>query len=143
MSETAPVEQPRFALPTARLGVVWVLLLVLAFLGWLVVAPAVGVEPAGSHGGLMGALIALLIGAGSILLVGPWRPRPSGDLPTLWLLITVGRLFVTPACALLLYFAARPPAGTYVLGIGSAYIALLILETTVIVHDMRRQLETT
>ena len=143
MSEAAPVEQPRFALPTARLGVVWVVLLVLACLGWLVVAPAVGVEPAGSRGGLMGALVALLIGAGSILLVRPWRPRPSGDLPTLWLLITVGRLFVTPACALLLYFAARPPAGTYVLGIGSAYIALLFLETTVIVHDMRRQLETT
>jgi drug/metabolite transporter (DMT)-like permease len=143
VSSPATVEQPLFGLPTAQLGVVWGILIALAFLGWLVVGPAVGLDSSGTWAGLMGALVALVVGAGSILLIVPWRPRPSGDLPTLWLLITVGRLFVTPACALLLYFAARPPAGTYVLGIGSAYIALLVFETTVIVRDMRRQLETT
>ena len=143
MSTMPVAEQPRFALPAARLGVIWAVLIVLAFLGWLVVGPALGLAPTATRAGLMGALVALLVGAVSILLIAPWRARPSGDLPTLWLLITVGRLFATPACALLLYFAARPPAGTYVLGIGSAYIALLFLETTVIVHDMRRQLETT
>jgi hypothetical protein len=143
LTTSTAVEQPLFSLPTARLGAVWGILIALAFLGWLVVGPALGLEPSGVWAGLEGALVALFVGAASILVVGPWRARPSGDLPTLWLLITVGRLFVTPACALLLYFAARPPAGTYVLGIGSAYIALLVFETTVIVHDMRRQLETT
>ena len=141
MSTTPVSEQPHFTLPAARLGMAWGLLLGLSCVVWLLLAPRFGLDSGEGRAAFLGSVVALLVGGGILLMVAPWRPRPSGDLPTLWLLITVGRLFATPACALLLYFAARLPAGPYVLGIGSAYIALLIIETSVIVLDMRRQLE--
>lgn len=141
MTGSKPTEQPRFSLPAGRLGLAWLVLLGLGLLGWLVIAPRQGMPLEEARAALLGTLVALLVGGGTLLMVSPWKARPSGDLPTLWLLVTVVRLFATPACALLLYFAARQPTGPYVLGIGSAYIALLVLETSVIVPDMRRQID--
>ena len=134
-------EQPRYTLPTVYLAVVWAALglsaTVLAFgapTWW-------GVTASVASGALQGALLAIAVGAVGVLLIRPWKPRDSGDLPTAWLLVTVLRLFAAPACAVLLYFAARPPLGSYVVGIGSAFIALLFFETLVIVFDMRRQFD--
>ena len=130
--------QTTFTLPFRTLIGVWCILLATFLVAaWL--AAGAGV-PSGEVGSaLIGSLVALGIGALSILVIRPWSPKASGDLPTIWLFVTVARLFATPVFALLIYFAARLPTGSYVLGIGAAYIALLFLETAVIIVDMRRQ----
>ena len=141
MAPEQPYEQPRYTLPTLYLAIVWASMAVLAAVATLVLAPRWGVSPLEASGALQGSLLAIVVGAAGVLLIRPWKPRDSGDLPTAWLLVTVLRLFAAPACAVLLYFAARPPMGPYVIGIGSAFIALLFFETLVIVFDMRRQFD--
>ena len=135
--ETPP--QPMFTLPFRTLVGAWCLLLLL-FVAAAWIAPGSGATEDQAVSALIGALTALAVGVGSVLAIRPWAPRPSGDLPTIWLFVTVARLFATPVFALLIYFAARLSTGAFVLGIGAAYIALLFLETAAIVVDMRRQL---
>ena len=141
MTESTAQEPLYFTLPGRLLAACWLVLVALNFVGWLVVAPAMGETVSEVRAGLTGGLLSMVVGGGSLVLISPWKPRPSEDLPTLWLAVTVARVLVTPVVALLLYFAARPATGPYVLGIGSAYLGLLFLETTVIVLDMRRQFE--
>jgi hypothetical protein len=74
------------------------------------------------------------------MLITPWRDHPASELPTLWLLVTVVRLLVTPMVAVLLYFAAHPPTDFYVVGLASSFLCVLFFETPLIALDIRRQI---
>ena len=60
-------------------------------------------------------------GLGLLAVIGPWKPRRSGDLPTHWLAATTGAHFLLiPGVAFLLYSATQPPDKPYVLGVAAA-----------------------
>ena len=130
----------RFTFPAKALLVLWLALFGLAILGWMVVAPMAGISPERAQGALMGGLLALVICGGGLAVISPWRDHLGSDLPTLWLMVTVGRLLVTPAAAVLLYFFARPPMDFFVIGIAAAFLGVLFFETPMIALDIRRQI---
>lgn len=134
------VSTSRLTLPAKGLLVVWLVLFLISFLGWGLLAPSLGVSPARSQAGLLGALPVLGLCGGALLLIAPWRDRPASDLPTLWLFVTVVRLLATPMVALLLYFAARPPMEYFVVGSAIAFLCVLFAETPLIALDVRRQI---
>lgn len=134
------VSNSRLALPGRGLLILWLVLILLAFLGWGVVAQPAGTTPAQAEAGLFGGLLALGLCGGALLIIAPWRDHPASDLPTLWLLVTVVRLLATPMVALLLYFAARPPMEFFVVGCASAFLCVLFFETPLIALDVRRQI---
>ena len=108
--------------------------------GWLVLAPLAGVTSEQSQGACMGGILALVLCGGGLAVISPWRDHLGSDLPTLWLMVTVGRLLVTPAAAVLLYFSARPPMDFFVIGIAAAFLGVLFFETPMIALDIRRQI---
>lgn len=130
----------RFTFPAKALLVLWLALFGLAILGWMVVAPMAGISPERAQGALMGGLLALVICGGGLAVISPWRDHLGSDLPTLWLMVTVGRLLMTPAAAVLLYFSARPPMDFFVIGIAAAFLGVLFFETPMIALDIRRQI---
>lgn len=130
----------RFTFPAKALLVLWFALFGLAILGWMVVAPMAGISPERAQGALMGGLLALVICGGGLAVISPWRDHLGSDLPTLWLMVTVGRLLMTPAAAVLLYFSARPPMDFFVIGIAAAFLGVLFFETPLIALDIRRQI---
>jgi hypothetical protein len=130
----------RFTFPAKALLVLWITLFGLAILGWMVVAPMAGISPERAQGALMGGLLALVICGGGLAVISPWRDHLGSDLPTLWLMVTVGRLLMTPAAAVLLYFSARPPMDFFVIGIAAAFLGVLFFETPMIALDIRRQI---
>ena len=130
----------RFTFPAKTLLLLWVALLVLTLVGWMVIAPLAGVSPEDARGALMGGLLALVVCGGGLAVISPWRDHPGSELPTLWLMVTVARLLVTPAAAVLLYFSARPPMDFFVIGIAAAFFAVLFFETPMIALDIRRQI---
>ena len=131
---------PRFTFPAKALLWLWIALFIATIAGWMVLAPTVGASPEQAKGALMGGILALLVCGGGLLVISPWRDHSGSDLPTLWLMVTVGRLLLTPAAALLLYFSARPPMDFFVFGIASAFLAVLFFETPMIALDIRRQI---
>lgn len=134
------VSKTRFSLPWKGLLILWLAMLLATILGWGVVAQLAGISTAKAQAGLMGGLLALLLCGGALMLITPWRDHPASELPTLWLLVTVVRLLTTPIVALLLYFAARPPLDSYVLGLASCFLCVLFFETPLIALDIRRQI---
>ena len=130
----------RFTFPAKALLVLWLALFGLAILGWMVVAPMAGISPERAQGALMGGLLALVICGGGLAVISPWRDHLGSDLPTLWLMVTVGRLLMTPAAAVLLYFSTRPPMDFFVIGIAAAFLGVLFFETPMIALDIRRQI---
>ena len=134
------VSNSRLTLPGRGLLMLWLVLLMLAFVGWGIVAQRMGATPAEAQAGLFGGLLALGLCGGALLIIAPWREHPASDLPTLWLLVTVVRLLATPMVALLLYFATRPPMEFFVVGCASAFLCVLFFETPLIALDIRRQI---
>ena len=131
---------PRFTFPAKALLGLWIALFIVTALGWLVLAPLAGVSSEQSQGALMGGILALVVCGGGLAVISPWRDHLGSDLPTLWLMVTVGRLLVTPAAAVLLYFSARPPMDFFVIGIAAAFMGVLFFETPMIALDIRRQI---
>jgi len=130
----------RFTFPAKALLVLWIALFGLTILGWMVVAPMAGVSTERAQGALLGGCLALVVCGGGLAVISPWRDHLGSDLPTLWLMVTVGRLLMTPAAAVLLYFSARPPMDFFVIGIAVAFLGVLFFETPMIALDIRRQI---
>lgn len=131
---------PRFTFPAKALLGLWIALFIVTTLGWLVLAPLAGVSSEQSQGALLGGILSLVLCGGGLAVISPWRDHLGSDLPTLWLMVTVGRLLVTPAAAVLLYFFARPPMDFFVIGIAAAFLGVLFFETPMIALDIRRQI---
>ena len=134
------VSNTRLSLPGRGLLVVWLLLVMATVLGWGLVAGWLGVSERDALWAMVGGLLALTVCGGALMLITPWRDHPASELPTLWLLVTVVRLLATPMVALLLYFAAHPPADFYVVGLACCFLGVLFFETPLIALDVRRQI---
>ena len=130
----------RFTFPAKALLWLWIALFGVMLLGWLVAAPLAGISPEQAQGGLMGGILALVVCGGGLAVISPWKDHLGSDLPTLWLMVTVGRLLLTPAAAVLLYFFARPPMDFFVIGIAAAFLGVLFFESPMIALDIRRQI---
>lgn len=130
------IRLPAEAMFAAFFGVVLLILVC-----WLLLA-AFGWQPWSAVGaGLLGALAAVVVGGGGLLILKPWISLPAGDLALRWLASTVARVLLTPLLALLLYFAAHPPLYPFVLGAGTAYLAILFSETALVARHLRLQLD--
>lgn len=134
--EEVTIRLPAEAMFTAFFAVVFLIVVcwcVLAVVGW---------QPWSVVGaGLLGALAAVVVGGGGLLILKPWNPRRAGDLAMLWLASTVVRVLLTPLLALLLYSAAHPPIYPFVLGAGTAYLAILFSETALVSRHLRLQFD--
>jgi len=119
-----------FACVVILTAVVWSVLVFIGLLGW-----------DAALAGMLGALASFVVGGAGLLLMKPWKPRSTGDLALLWLGSTVVRVLLTPLLALVLYFAAHPPIYPFVLGAGTAYLALLVLETALVAGHLRNQFD--
>ena len=139
--------EPLYRLPARGLALGWVIVAVVCATIWPLVGPglqsAFGWDDNPVAGGALGSGAALFAGAAALLVIQPWKPRLAGDLPTVWLAFIVVRLFATPALALMLYFAARPPTGPFALGVALAYLGLLLLETLLAASSIRGKLAQT
>ena len=144
MSSEAPqgkAREPLIRLPSGVMFTVFGVIVLLIAACWLLLAWS-GSQPWPVAGaGLLGALASVVVGGAGLLIVKPWNPRRAGDLALLWLGSTVVRVLVTPLLALVLYFAAYPPIYPFVLGAGTAYLAILLSETALVTLHMRAQFD--
>ena len=132
--------EPFYTLPSRGLAIGWLASAIVAIGIWPVIGPPVGFEPQETKWAIIGAVLAAAIGGLGLLILMPWKPRRSGDLPTYWLAATTGRLLLIPGVAFLLYSATQPPDKPYVLGLAVASLALLMVEVPLIAKAMLRQI---
>ncbi|MEC8321376.1 MAG: hypothetical protein VX012_08200 [Planctomycetota bacterium] len=119
----------------------WLLATLMAVGGWPLVGLAVEMPAGWLRWGMTGAAISAGVGGLGLLILGPWKPRRSGDLPTLWLASTTARLLAIPAVAFLIYSAARPPDRPFVIGLAISALLLLLIEVPIIARSMLAQIE--
>lgn len=108
-------------------------------LAWYAVTRLVGPWQDAALTGLMGAIVVAAVAAVSVVAMTPWKRRPMADWMSWWLAGTVVRLLVTPACAFLLYSAARLEAEPLALSVATAYLVTVLTETAVLARHVGRQ----
>lgn len=133
--------EPLYRLPVGILALGWLLATAMAIGGWPLVGLAVDLPPGWLQWGMIGAAISAGVGGLGLLILGPWKPRRSGDLPTLWLASTTARLLAIPAVAFLIYSSARPPDRPFVIGLAISALLLLLIEVPIIARSMLAQIE--
>lgn len=131
-----PGRGPSVRLPGRALFLGWGAVSAIAVTFWLV---AIG-RPE-QESGLLGTGLAIAVMGAGLLVLKPWLPRHASDLPTAWLSGAVVRVLVLPAAAFLLYFAIRPMAMPFVLGIVAVYLALLCVEVGLLALALQSQRE--
>ena len=89
----------------------------------------------------LGAGAAAVVGISATLaltVIRPWRPRPLGNWPMLWVLASFLKWPPTLAGAFLLYSATPLSKGALGLSVLAAYLAVLAGETMVYAKSMKR-----
>lgn len=133
--------EPLYRLPAGVLALGWAAAALLAIAGWPLVGLGVEMPPGWLFWGMVGAAVSAGVGGLGLLVLAPWKPRRSGDLPTLWLASTTARLLAIPAVAFLIYSAARPPDRPFVIGLAISALLLLLIEVPIIARSMLAQIE--
>ena len=133
--------EPLYRLPVGLLAVGWLAASMISIGAWPLVGLFVELEPGWVLWGSLGGAISSVVGGAGLLILGPWKPRRSGDLPTLWLASTTGRILAIPAVAFLIYSAARPPDRPFVVGLAASALVLLAVEVPIIAKAMLAQIE--
>lgn len=133
--------EPLYRLPARLLALGWLVSAFLGVGGWFPVSWVVELQPGWLQWGVIGGVVSAVIGGLGLLIIGPWKPRRSGDLPTLWLASTTGRLLAIPAVAFVIYSAARPPDKPFVIGLAASALILLVIEVPIIAKSMLAQIE--
>ena len=138
---TDRTEEPLYRLPAGLLGLGWLISALIGVGGWFVASLIVDLQPGWLEWGVVGGLVSAVVGGLGLLVIGPWKARRSGDLPTLWLASTTGRLLAIPAVAFVIYSAARPPDRPYVIGLAASALVLLAIEVPIIAKSMLSQID--
>lgn len=133
--------EPLYRLPVGILALGWLVAAVVSIGAWPVAGLFVDLQPGWLLWGALGGVISSVVGGAGLLILGPWKPRRSGDLPTLWLASTTGRILAIPAVAFLIYSAARPPDRPFVVGLAASALVLLAVEVPIIAKAMLAQIE--
>ncbi|MHC4793297.1 MAG: hypothetical protein ACYTDE_03240 [Planctomycetota bacterium] len=132
--------EPVYSLPCKGLAIGWVISLAVSIGLWPLIGPVGWLDEDGICWAMLGAAIGGGIGGLGLLVIGPWKPRRSGDLPTLWLAATTARILAIPGVAFVLYSSIHPPEKPYVLGVAAGALALLVVEVPLIARAMLRQI---
>jgi hypothetical protein len=133
-----PGSEPVIALPTARLLVVTVVACTMAGAGSSLIAQLAWPGEGLAMVGPAAATVVALAMVGGLLAVVPWRPRPIGLWPTLWLASTVLRMLLTPILAYLLYSATPFGAAALAINVVAAYLLALAGEVIVLAGFLKR-----
>ncbi len=133
--------EPLYRLPAALLGLGWLVSAIIGVGGWFLVSLVSDLPADWLQWGMIGGLVSSVVGGLGLLVIGPWKPRRSGDLPTLWLASTTGRLLAIPAVAFVIYSATRPPDRPFVIGLAVSALALLVIEVPIIAKSMLAQID--
>ena len=133
--------EPLYRLPAGILALGWLVSAILGVGGWFLVGTVVEFQPGWLPWGPIGGGVASIVGGLGLMVIVPWKPRRSGDLPTLWLASTTGRILAIPAVAFLIYSAAHPPVRPFVLGLAVSALLLLMIEVPIIARSMLAQIE--
>jgi hypothetical protein len=128
-------------IPGAPLWVGCAVAVALVVGGLLATSLMVGWEAGFRTGALVAAAVTTALSMVGVAILGPGRERDAMHLMNRWTGATLVRLVVTPLVLFLLYSAAHFPARSIVIGGGTTYLALLAVETTIILVSTRRQLE--
>jgi len=90
---------------------------------------------------LLGSSVAMFVALTGIVIIMPWKVRPSGTWITLWLASTVGRLLFLPVVGLAVYSAAPVRTDVFLLSLAGTYLACLAAEVAVTARSVARSLE--
>jgi hypothetical protein len=132
--------EPVYSLPCKGLVIGWLVSLAVSVGLWPLIGPVGWLDEDGIRYAMLGAAIGGGIGGLGLFAIGPWKPRRSGDLPTLWLAATTARILAIPGVAFVLYSSIHPPDKPYVLGVAAGALALLVVEVPLIARAMLRQI---
>lgn len=130
---------PVIALPFVRLGLAaTVAAACVGAIGWMVVLLLGKASVAGTVLGVWaGALSVAVAHWAGLASMEPWKGRHLGRWPFVWLRGRGVSFVGVLACALLLYFAARPEPLSFGLAVAGGYFAALLAEVGVYAHHVR------
>jgi len=89
--------------------------------------------------GLLAIGVTAVVSVAVVLLLRPWKPRPILMWGGLLVAASTGRVIGTIGVCLLLYFAARLPAGPLLIGALAGLVPVLIGETTNAARRFKRE----
>ena len=140
--QTAPpatTDEPRFALPTARLVLAAIAVAAGCAGTWTVIALTAGWDVAVARSGWLGALVVAVVMVVSVLAIRPWKARTLPAWMSAWVASMGLRLLLTPVGALLLYSAAALSPEAMAISVALAYLLSLLAETAVLANYVSRQ----
>ena len=131
-------KEPNISLPASKMLLAIFLSSLAACLGWILVVKLGDFEAGTMEAGPAGAGLVMVIGILVVILMRPWRKRLVGDWINIWLAGIVGRLFITPAAAYLLYSATPLSGSPLLLSVATSYVIVQIGEAAVVSLHLKR-----
>lgn len=132
--------EPSISLPTLKMLFTIFLASFITCLGWLIVVKLGDFQAGTMAAGPAGAGLVMVIGFLAVVLMRPWRQRPAGIWINIWMAGIVGRLFITPAAAYLLYSATPLDGQSLLLAVASSYFVVQCSEAGVLAFHLNRLL---
>jgi hypothetical protein len=128
-----------FTLPTAKLITASVVTSAAAAVGWLVVTLLGPWEHTTTLAGLLGIAVVAAVSVIGTVIMRPWHPRTVLAWGGVLIAASICRAVVAIGICLLVYSAARQPAGPLLLGAVAGLIPVLIGETMLAARRFRRE----
>ena len=119
-------DEPRLALPTARLVLAAILTAGACAGGWWLTAWLAGWTASTARAGVGGAGVVGLAMIASLVAIAPWKVRPMSVWMSAWLASMLLRLLITPVGAYLLYSAALLSPEPLAVSVALAYLLSLL-----------------
>ncbi len=121
--------EARITLPTRAMICVAVGCPAIAALGWLAASFVGTWGLSGRVPGLLGIAASAAVSLLVVAAIRPWKPRPILVWGGVLIAASTGRIVVTIGICLLLYSAARLPAGPLLIGAMAGLVPVLVGET--------------
>ncbi len=131
-------KEPNISLPASKMIFAIFLSSLASCLGWMFVVKLGDFEAGTMAAGPAGAALVMVIGIIVVILMRPWRKRLVGDWINIWLAGIVGRLFITPGAAYLLYSATPLSGPPLLLSVATSYVIVQIGEAAVVSLHLKR-----
>jgi hypothetical protein len=129
---------PDITLPTAKLLLAVIVASAVAAGAWALITLVGPWDTSTTRTGLLGIGITAAVAIGGTLAMRPWHERSILAWGGVLIAASFGRAIVTIGICLLLYFAARQPAGPLLIGALAGLVPVLIGETTIAAGRFKR-----
>jgi len=135
---TSPGNTP-ISLPTT--GLLWVAIggPAITAVAWLLASFIGEWGTSGRLPGLLAILVSAAVSTLAVVAIRPWKPRPILVWGGVLIAASTGRIVVTIGICLLLYSAARLPAGPLLIGAMAGLVPVLVGETALATRRFRRE----